>query len=215
MPSNNLRGSGGVYRCSKDIGMKEKKVLYRDCKKCGELTTIRNKGVLFCLKCIEDIAVEKKSLNEVRKKIKRAIARGNEIEESKDKVCPTCEDRFKSLNDTQIYCDRKCSKISPASKDRRRLRAASKSAQRRAKVYGGDIVLTEDEKSMIDEIYIERDRLGELLGIPHEVHHIIEVCDGGLHHPDNLIVLSRPDHVKLHRALKAAKHGSHIESIEV
>ncbi len=78
--------------------MVDKKVLYRDCKRCGELTTIRNKGVMFCLKCSVDIKIEKVKLKAVSGQIEKAIAKGVKLEESKDKVCPTRMIRSFHLN---------------------------------------------------------------------------------------------------------------------
>ena len=51
--------------------------------------------------------------------------------------------------------------------------------------------LTPDEQLREYEIYKTRYYLTESTGIPHEVDHIIPISKQGLHHPDNLQVLTR------------------------
>ena len=46
---------------------------------------------------------------------------------------------------------------------------------------------------MIKEIYAECKRISEETGIPHEVDHIIPIARGGLHHQDNLQILTREE----------------------
>ena len=53
--------------------------------------------------------------------------------------------------------------------------------------------LTEDEKYVIISLYTEARRLSDSTGIPHEVDHIVPVCKGGSHHPDNLQILTKSD----------------------
>ena len=43
----------------------------------------------------------------------------------------------------------------------------------------------------IQEFYIKRDVLNKLTGIKHEVDHIIPLSRGGLHHQDNLQILTK------------------------
>ena len=49
---------------------------------------------------------------------------------------------------------------------------------------------------LIQEIYNESVRLTEETGVPHEVDHIIPVSKGGLHHQDNLQILTRTENRK-------------------
>lgn len=58
-----------------------------------------------------------------------------------------------------------------------------KGAIRRARIYNATPILSEDEQKRINEIYKNRP-------IGYEVDHIIPLCKGGLHHPDNLQYLT-------------------------
>ena len=53
--------------------------------------------------------------------------------------------------------------------------------------------LTEEESAAIIEMYSLARRLTEETGIRHEVDHIHPISKGGLHHPDNLQVLTKHD----------------------
>ena len=66
----------------------------------------------------------------------------------------------------------------------------AKSAKRRATVKDQTPYLTEDEIKQILTIYQECSKISTEIGIPHEVDHIIPICNGGLHHPDNLQILT-------------------------
>ena len=48
----------------------------------------------------------------------------------------------------------------------------------------------------IEELYVECVRISEETGIPHEIDHIIPVSKGGLHHQDNLQILTRAENRK-------------------
>lgn len=52
-------------------------------------------------------------------------------------------------------------------------------------------VLTEQQEQVILDLYKEARRLSSETSIPHEVDHIKPVSKGGLHHPDNLQILTR------------------------
>lgn len=62
-------------------------------------------------------------------------------------------------------------------------------SNRRAKVRNQLPDTADFEK--IKQIYAECRKLSEKTGIPHEVDHIIPISKGGLHHQDNLQILTR------------------------
>ena len=51
--------------------------------------------------------------------------------------------------------------------------------------------LTEEQKNIILDLYTTARQLTEDTGVKHEVDHIIPVSKGGLHHPDNLQILTK------------------------
>jgi 5-methylcytosine-specific restriction endonuclease McrA len=75
--------------------------------------------------------------------------------------------------------------------DRDRPLANARNAKRRTSIKNGSVNLTPEEKLRIQEIYIKCKLISESTGIPHQVDHIIPVAKGGLHHPDNLQILTR------------------------
>jgi 5-methylcytosine-specific restriction endonuclease McrA len=54
----------------------------------------------------------------------------------------------------------------------------------------------------MEMIYEIRYDLTKHTKILHEVHHIIPISKGGLHHPDNLIILTSKEHRKIHIEIK-------------
>ena len=53
--------------------------------------------------------------------------------------------------------------------------------------------LTEQQKNDILEVYNTARKLTLETGVPHEVDHITPISKGGLHHPDNLQVLTKDE----------------------
>ena len=65
-----------------------------------------------------------------------------------------------------------------------------RASKRRAAVRNQTPDLTEEQVKEILTIYEECSRISNETGIPHEVDHIIPICKGGLHHPNNLQILT-------------------------
>jgi 5-methylcytosine-specific restriction endonuclease McrA len=65
-----------------------------------------------------------------------------------------------------------------------------RASKRRAAVRNQTTDLTQEQVKQILTIYEECTRISTETGIPHEVDHIIPICKGGLHHPDNLQILT-------------------------
>ena len=73
---------------------------------------------------------------------------------------------------------------------------AVSSSKRRAAVRNQTPELTQEQVERILTIYEECSRISAETGIPHEVDHIIPICRGGLHHPDNLQILTMEENRK-------------------
>jgi 5-methylcytosine-specific restriction endonuclease McrA len=71
--------------------------------------------------------------------------------------------------------------------------AAASCADRRTRLQNQSPVLSSMERLMVANYYSEAKRLTELTGVTHEVDHIIPLCQGGLHAPWNLQVLTQSD----------------------
>lgn len=63
---------------------------------------------------------------------------------------------------------------------------ARKAAQRKAREIKAKVKLTDRERALTTEIYLQAARVSNCLGIPFHVDHILPIMLGGLHHPTNL-----------------------------
>lgn len=68
---------------------------------------------------------------------------------------------------------------------------------------GIPIEITENELREIQEIYQEAQYLTFTTGMQYDVDHIIPLFEGGLHHPDNLQIITHEEHL-----MKTAKENS-------
>ena len=66
-------------------------------------------------------------------------------------------------------------------------------ALRRARLRGQSPPLNLQEQSTIISLYHFAKFWSEITGIPYEIDHIKPIAKGGLHHPDNLQILSKDD----------------------
>ena len=57
-------------------------------------------------------------------------------------------------------------------------------------------MLTPEERKKIEEIYREANSRSITTGIRHNVDHIIPLSSGGIHHPDNLQILTENENLK-------------------
>lgn len=73
---------------------------------------------------------------------------------------------------------------------------AKSAATRRAKKKNQTPDLTQEQVGRILNLYQECAKLTASTGIPHEVDHIVPICKGGLHHPDNLQILTMEENRK-------------------
>ena len=70
----------------------------------------------------------------------------------------------------------------------------NKSAKRRARVKNQ--LPSDANFDIIKQIYSECRKISEETGIPHEVDHIIPIAEGGLHHQDNLQIITMSENRK-------------------
>lgn len=71
----------------------------------------------------------------------------------------------------------------------------NKTYRYRASKFSQTPVLTKEENERILSIYKECARLTETTGVPHHVDHIHPISKGGLHHPDNLQILTATENM--------------------
>ena len=71
-----------------------------------------------------------------------------------------------------------------------KLRNNVKAAKRRATKRFQTPTLTPDEKEALLTIYEKCAIMTSTTGVPYEVDHITPICKGGLHHPDNVQILT-------------------------
>jgi len=75
--------------------------------------------------------------------------------------------------------------------------AAEKTRRRYARLKQSiPIEITTEDLRKIQEIYQEAQHLTSTTGIRYDVDHIVPLFDGGLHHPDNLQVITYDQHLK-------------------
>ena len=75
-------------------------------------------------------------------------------------------------------------------------RKNSQKASRRIKEAAHKRELSKEELDKIYKIYERSRMLSEMTGIQHHVDHIIPLSKGGLHHPDNLQILTAEENLK-------------------
>ena len=86
--------------------------------------------------------------------------------------------------------------------------AAEKQRRRYARLKQGiPIEISEEELRQIQKIYENAQHLTFTTGIRYDVDHIILLFEGGMHHPDNLQVITHEQHL-----IKTAKENSRRQS---
>lgn len=81
-------------------------------------------------------------------------------------------------------------------KPHRRARCNARNAFRRMLYENHIKLLNREEMDRIYKIYAECQFLTEVTGIQHHVDHIMPLSKGGLHHPDNLQILTAEENLK-------------------
>ena len=106
------------------------------------------------------------------------------------KVYETQKFRIESEKYDTKYCSYSCSRKSLylGEEHKRKIRNEI-SARRRARIRNQTPKLTEEEKQKIQQFYLD-------CPIGYEVDHIIPISKGGLHHPDNLQIITKTENRK-------------------
>ena len=81
-------------------------------------------------------------------------------------------------------------------KTHRKARANARKSFRRTACKNDIKLLSKEELDRIYRIYAESQFLTEVTGIKHHVDHIIPLSKGGMHHPDNLQILTATENLK-------------------
>jgi 5-methylcytosine-specific restriction endonuclease McrA len=77
-----------------------------------------------------------------------------------------------------------------------KIKRSSQRASRRVKIASHKRDLSKEELDKIYKIYERSRMLTEMTGIQHHVDHIVPISKGGLHHPDNLQILTAEENLK-------------------
>ena len=152
------------------------------CKKCGSYE--RYVSSSNCAPCTIKSGLEKLNNEELMKPYR-----------TKDKKQKYCENNKEKVNGIK----RKYAKTE-------RGRAVNCEKTRRyvaRKQLGISVNITEHQLRQIQEIYQEAQYLTFTAGVQYDVDHIVPLFEGGLHHPDNLQVITHKEHL-----MKTAQENS-------
>ena len=114
----------------------------------------------------------------------------NKCKDGLQPICKTC----RRAACKQYYLDNK-SKENARTLKYKRDNPAIVNAYVAARNAKKQTVLTPEEKKLVYDIYKERERITNETGIEHHVDHIKPLSKGGLHHPDNLQILTAHDNI--------------------
>jgi len=140
---------------------------YKTCIKCGGSERYTSNG--SCVKCERERGIVKLLDNELMAPYR-----------TKEKYQKNRERRRETIREnSKRYAQTEKGKIT----------SCNSASTRRARVRNQLPETADFDK--IREIYSECRRISEETGIPHEVDHIIPIAKGGLHHQDNLQIITR------------------------
>jgi len=142
---------------------------YKPCSKCGNVERYTSSG--GCVKCEKERGLAKLLDNELMAQYR-----------TKEKHAKNRERRRETIKEnSKRYSQTEKGKITNC----------LRSSNRRARVRN-QLPDTADFKQ-IKQIYAECRRISNETGIPHEVDHIIPIAKGGLHHQDNLQIITKEE----------------------
>jgi 5-methylcytosine-specific restriction endonuclease McrA len=95
-----------------------------------------------------------------------------------------------------------------SSTERGKALSAEKQRRRYARLKQGiPIEITEEDLRQIQQIYQKAQHLTSSTGVQYDVDHIIPLFEGGLHHPNNLQIITHEEHL-----MKTAEENSRRQS---
>lgn len=152
------------------------------CKKCGSYEKYVSNW--SCAPCIKEKGLEKLNNKELMKPYRTKEKKQQYYENNRERINSTKRKYAKSERGKAVGCE--------------------KQRRRHARLKQGiPIQITESELREIQEIYQEAQHLTFTTGVQYDVDHIIPLFEGGLHHPDNLQIITHEKHL-----MKTAKENS-------
>jgi 5-methylcytosine-specific restriction endonuclease McrA len=152
------------------------------CKHCGSYE--KYVSTSSCAPCLKKKGLEKLNNEELMKPYR--------TKEKKQKYCEDNKERVNGIK--RKYAKTERGKAVNCERQRRRYARLKQ---------GIPIEITEQQLRQIQEIYQEAQHLTFITGVQYDVDHIIPLFEGGLHHPDNLQIITHEEHL-----MKTAQENS-------
>ncbi len=175
----------GIGRQNRLQAIEEGKKTYEGstaCKHCGSYE--KYVSTSSCAPCLKKKGLEKLNNEELMKPYR-----------TKEKKQKYCEDNKEKVNEIKRkYAKTERGKAVSCEKTRRYLAR---------KQLGIPIDITEQQLREMQEVYQQAQHLTFTTGVQYDVDHIIPLFEGGLHHPDNLQVITHKEHL-----MKTAQENS-------
>jgi 5-methylcytosine-specific restriction endonuclease McrA len=145
----------------------------KPCKKCGSFERyISSKG---CVPCAIKIGLEKLNNEELMKPYRTKEKTKKRLDKWREENPEKFQQQWLRQPKEKVNC---------------------RAAKRRALIKNQTPNLSEKEIELIFEIYKNCIKINQETGIPHEVDHIIPISKGGIHHPNNLQILTMKENRK-------------------
>ena len=143
------------------------------CKKCGSFERyISSQG---CVPCAIKIGLEKLNNEELMKPYRTKEKTKKRLDKWREENPEKFQQQWLRQPKEKVNC---------------------RAAKRRALIKNQTQNLSEDEIKLIFTIYENCIKINQETGIPHEVDHIIPISKGGIHHPNNLQILTMKENRK-------------------
>lgn len=152
------------------------------CKNCGSYEKYVSNWA--CAPCAIKMGLEKLNNEELMKPYRTKEKKQKYYENNRELVNSIKKKYSKSERGKAVNCE----------KQRRRFARLKQ---------GIPIEITEEELRQIQEIYQEAQHLTFTTGVQYDVDHIVPLFEGGLHHPNNLQVITHEEHL-----MKTAQENS-------